>query len=73
MQIKKLITKEHLSHYLNAYCMWWYCGSELEVNVSGTVMQLDDHKTSYEHQGTSHKFADWMLKLLVFCGKKIFQ
>lgn len=52
MQIKKLITKEHLSHYLNAYCMWWYCGSELEVNV-GTVMQLDDHKTSYEHKGTS--------------------
>lgn len=27
--IKKQITKEHLSHYL---CMWWNCGSELEVN-----------------------------------------
>lgn len=30
---KKQITKEHLYHYLNAYCMWWYCGSELEVNL----------------------------------------
>lgn len=29
---KKKITKEHLSHYLNAYCMLWNCGSELEVN-----------------------------------------
>lgn len=33
MQIKKQITKEHLSHYLTAYCMWWYCGSELQVNL----------------------------------------
>lgn len=29
---KKKITKEHLSHYLNAYCMLWNSGSELEVN-----------------------------------------
>lgn len=34
MQIgKKLITKEHWSHYLNAYCMLWYCRSELQVNL----------------------------------------
>ena len=49
---KKMITKEHLSQYLNAYFMCWYCGSELGLNwcmLGCMVMWLDDNKTSQEH------------------------
>lgn len=30
------ITKEHLSHYLNAYCMWQHCGNEPELSPCAT-------------------------------------
>lgn len=29
---KTQITEEHLSHYLNSYCMWQHCGNEPELS-----------------------------------------